>query len=76
MKLFDNLFTKVTDLSHKSSRIGKVADSLLSRVVPEETAEAFCQTIVCSGCLFGKKVCQEYCCSWTGCGTNIELRDC
>ena len=76
MKLFDNLFTKVTDLSHKSNRIGKAADHLLSRVVPEEVAEAICQTTACSGCIFGKKVCHEVCCGWTGCSTKVELRNC
>lgn len=63
--LTDKLFTKVVSLSRTPSTVAQVADNLLSRLVPQEDVSAqVCQTLACSGCLWGRKLCTKVCCSF------------
>lgn len=67
-KLTDKLFMKVVDLTQMPGAITKVADKLLNRLVPQEDVSAAkCWTVICWGCVLGRKTCELICC------TNVPL---
>ncbi|MBD3886238.1 hypothetical protein IFO70_31580 [Phormidium tenue FACHB-886] len=60
----NQLFATLSNLTESSGAIATVADKLLSRVVPQETASAGCRTLFCTGCVFRRKVCTNFCCTF------------
>ncbi|NDJ20645.1 hypothetical protein GS682_03100 [Nostoc sp. B(2019)] len=52
-----------------------VADKLLSRILPEDNAAAFCWR-TCYSCVNGWKDCKERCCGWLGCRTTPLRQRC
>lgn len=72
----NNLFTK---LAESSNAIVQTADTLLNRIVPQETASAACTSRGCTPCVFGRKVCTRLCCSifsFPPCRTSTRIVRC
>lgn len=47
----------------------KVAGKLLSHILPEDKAAAYCLR-TCFSCVNHQKMCKERCCDWFGCRTS------
>jgi hypothetical protein len=76
--LVDQLFTKVSDVSQRLDTLTIAVDALLSRVLRQETAEAWCvrTQYSCGSCGVHWRLYKELCCGWLGCYTHYGCSYC
>jgi hypothetical protein len=66
----------MNNLTNKTlGTITHVADKLLSQILLEDNAAAFCWR-TCFSCIRRKKLCKERCCGWLGCKTSSFYINC